>query len=172
MITPEILSYIKNERAKGTPEPLIRSNLLDNGWHETDITEAVSSLTLNPNSIPATINPVASAELNQYRKKTRLIVFCVLTLIDIFYLYSIGVLRLSTLSQAPASYIFTYLFINLCIAYGISYIATRNSKPKGNQFVEIGTIIAKIIGAIILTIVILIGIIFALCVFGGLGRGL
>jgi hypothetical protein len=42
MITPEIISYIKTEREKNTPDSMIRYTLLENGWSSADISEAMS----------------------------------------------------------------------------------------------------------------------------------
>ncbi len=173
MITPEIIAYIKVERAKGTPDALIHSNLLDNGWHEQDITEAISALAVNPSADVVTISKskIPSLEVQQYRRKVKWITFFILAAVDLFYLYYMGMFNRAVFYQGATTYIIlSYSFISLCIAYAIAAIATRSSSPQKNAAQEVVTIFAKIVGSIILGIAILVGIIFAICMFTGFGN--
>jgi hypothetical protein len=60
MVTPELLAFVRDEDAKGTPRNAIRSMLLTHGgWNLSNIEEAFAQVP-SPNvpSIPATPNPV------------------------------------------------------------------------------------------------------------------
>jgi len=45
MITPELLTYIKTERGKGTDEDTIKNNLLKDGWTNDDYNQALNQNT-------------------------------------------------------------------------------------------------------------------------------
>ncbi len=51
MISKQLIEYIKSERAKGVQDDIIKSNLLDNDWAESDIEEAFQRITsIDPNT--------------------------------------------------------------------------------------------------------------------------
>ncbi|MFH1455146.1 MAG: hypothetical protein ABIF22_02395 [bacterium] len=58
MINQDLLNYIENEIARGTPKNIIQSNLLSNGWNEKDIAEAFSNVALknHSNLTPPSVN--------------------------------------------------------------------------------------------------------------------
>jgi len=60
MITPELLTYIKTEREKGTDEDMIKNNLLKSGWTNDDYNQ-----TLNQNT---TQLPLSNRKSNKFIK--------------------------------------------------------------------------------------------------------
>ncbi len=53
MITQDLLNYIESEITKGTPQDIIKSNLLSNGWDEKDIAEGmINTQTKINNNVP------------------------------------------------------------------------------------------------------------------------
>lgn len=60
MINNEIVNYIKSELAKGESRQEITSSLIENGWKDTDIQEAFSSIS---DAVPNATTPQHTAEL-------------------------------------------------------------------------------------------------------------
>ena len=56
MITPELISYIKIERSKGSFDQIIKTTLLTQGWTEEDVIEAMSVVDGNDVTLGASGN--------------------------------------------------------------------------------------------------------------------
>ena len=160
MITPDIVSYIKTERAKGTSDSLIHSNLLDNGWNERDIAEAVSALATNPSLNPATMlkTQINNAELKKHRNKRTWITFAVLALIDfiiIMYMGGNGLFGVSPLS----------ILIRIVVIYGIASFASLGSGQKKTAAWTVVDSIARVIATLFIAWIIIVGLLFLYCLF-------
>lgn len=62
MTTPELLSYIKGEIAKGTSKDSITSTLTTGGWQVSDVEEAFAIISPTPTVITPQAPPIASQE--------------------------------------------------------------------------------------------------------------
>lgn len=174
MITPEIVSYIKAEKAKGTGDETIRANLLNNGWKQEDINEAMASLA-GADGAPANhaepITPEMIRALKQYRSKLRLVIFAALAIITIIFFIVNGYFSSGADNIGGAIF---FIILMLLVSYGIASIAVLGTSPRHNLALEIVGIIAKIIGAVVLLIVLLYGLLFLFCLLilsSGGGRG-
>ncbi len=154
MITPEIISYIKAERAKNIPDSTIKSSLLSNGWSESDIAEAMSSITTS-----GTPQPLAgNMDIKEHRKKLLWTTFFVLIGFDAVIILIMGGRGLFGVS--PLS-----IGLRILVIYLISSFATRGSKPGENTTKTVASSIARIIGTVLLAILIIVGLFFAYCLF-------
>ena len=63
MITKELIEYMRSEMTKGTQIANIKISLLQNGWVEKDIDEAVSAISLNMGAVPAPAPATTSAPI-------------------------------------------------------------------------------------------------------------
>ncbi len=158
MIHPEIVSYIKIEKEKNTPESEIRSNLLANGWSEQDIAEAVQSLPITKNI--QTSNP----DLKKHEKEVKWRVFCTLLVLDLVVIVifkllygTYGLFGISLLS----------IVLRVLVIFLVASFTARGSKPQKTKWKETGDVIVRIVGAIILVPVIAFIALFAFCVFSG-----
>ena len=57
MINQQILDYIKQQLQQGVSREQIKSSLMTNGWSESDINEAFTSL--SNNSVPLPQSPIS-----------------------------------------------------------------------------------------------------------------
>ncbi len=162
MITPEIVAYITSERAKGTTEPIIKANLLANGWTEADIAEALAALASG--SKPGAPSAVYSdAELRRYRLKKTWLTFAILVVADTVAIILLG-------GQGLFGVSLTSIVARLVVIYIISYFTSKGSKPEKTMAKSVGTTVIRIVGAILLAFVIGIGLLFALCLFAFSGH--
>ena len=172
MINPEIVNYIKAEKTKGTVDDTIKTNLLNNGWKQEDINEAMAAIATNRTVVGVSTNPMSPLqleEIKQYRRKIKWIVFTVLTIVYILYIAGTAS---TSISSGNAQAFIIYCIIGLLVIFSASHLATLGTSPKRNQALEIGSIILKIIGTAFLAFAIIIGLFFALCLFGYFGQGL
>ncbi len=68
MITQDLLNYIQGEIRKGTPQDIIKSNLLSNGWDEKDVAEGVLNIQTKINNDvpkPPENGPVANSSFQK-----------------------------------------------------------------------------------------------------------
>ncbi len=160
MITPEIIAYIKAEKAKNTADDLIKTNLLDNGWHEQDIAEAMVALKTDPTyaALPLVADPVTLANLKKYRNKRTWITFTILAVTDIMiilYMGGRGVFGISPLS----------IIMRIIVIYGIASFASIGSKEKKSTLHTTIDIIARSIASVAIAIMIIFGVLFLYCLF-------
>ncbi len=164
MITPEIISYIKAERAKNTPDSVIKSNLLANGWTESDIKEVMSPVNLSGVPQPS----VQTTDLKAHKNKVIWTTFFVLVIIDVLiiaWFQSVqGTWGLFGISP-------TSIIIRLIVIYLISAFSARGSSVEEKTYKTVGRTIFKVIAAIILTIIIGIGLFYLYCLFAFGNRG-
>jgi hypothetical protein len=154
MITPEVLTYIQTERAKGTPDAVIKSNLLANGWNDADITQALA-----PTGSAAAVPAITGPALDAYRKKVLWSTFMMLAVIDLIiilisklFLGSWGLFGISPLA------ILSRLLTIYCIA---SFTAHGSTTAKTSS----RSIIVKAIVSTLVIILIIAGTFFFLCLF-------
>ena len=155
MITPEIISYIKTEKAKNTPDAAIRANLLSNGWNGADISEALASLSVP--GVPGAVQ-ISAAGLKKYQTNRIWLTFFILALIDfmiIMYLGGNGLFGVSPVS----------IVVRIIVIYAISYFTAKGSKPEASTAKAVASSVARVLGAIALAFIIGIGILFAYCYF-------
>lgn len=161
MITPEIISYIKTERAKGTPDSVIKSNLLANGWSENDIVEAISSLSVSAMSgVPKPL--ISTSDLKEYRNKVKWTTFSVLIGIDILIILAFrlfsgiwGVFGISIYS----------ILIRILVIYLIASFSAHSSSKEEKTSKAVGKSVMKVIGTILVVILVGAGIFFVGCLF-------
>ncbi len=171
MITPDVISYIRIERAKNTPDSTIKSNLLANGWTEQDYAEAMAALA-NPALSQVPNRTATDAITKAYRNKVLWSTFFVLLVIDILLIgfFKIFYGTYGAFGLSPLSIILRILFILL-----VASLAARRSSIHDSQPKAVAKGVMNVIGSIIITIVVVFGIFFAGCLFlvmsGGL-RGL
>lgn len=174
MFTPEIVSYIKTERAKGTPDAAIKASLAANGWNEADITEATAQAALpttdpnmpasqanNPASVPFVPTEAGKAQAKKAMWTTfftligadALIIILMKAFVGQYGVFGIGIVA---------------VVVRLLVIYVYSYFTTR-PLPKAEKKYEpprtLGQKILKGIGTAILFILIAAGIVFVGCLF-------
>lgn len=167
MITSDIVSYIKLERAKNTPDSVIKSNLIANGWTEKDISEAMAAI-----ENPAASNMLTQASIaptKAYRRKVLWTTFFVLLGIDILIIiwFKITYGTYGVFGLSPLAIVLRILFILL-----VSSLASHRSKLEDTQSKAVAKNIMNVLGTIVLVIVISAGILFVGCLFlfsGGKG---
>jgi hypothetical protein len=155
MITPEIISYIKTERAKNIPDATIKANLLANGWNEKDIAEAIATPLTSAGQTPSKTGRPITSELKRYQKKQKWITFAGGMIL--YFLFNSSLLG----SGGTSSVIL--LIPGVLIMYLSAYIVTRGSEPQDKKWKEIAFIIIRIIGAEAITLLIAFAIAFAAC---------
>lgn len=166
MIKPEVISYIKIERAKGTSDSAIRSNLLNNGWTEKDIAEGMSSLSESSTSnVPGSLT-ILSTELKEYQNKVKWNTFGVLLVVDLLIILVIrlfygiwGVFGIS---------IYTIL-IRILVIYLIASFSSHSTSKEDKTSTAVGKSVMKVIGTTVVVILVGTGILFASCLFLFLG---
>ncbi len=92
MITPELISFIKDSVARGQSIEAIKSGLLSSGWTEVDINEAINSINtvspMPPQSAPsvstAPVAAPAQSSLPQSKSPLKAIIFTVVALAIIY----------------------------------------------------------------------------------------
>ncbi len=159
MITPEIISYIKTERAKGTPDSLIASNLLANGWSESDIAEVMSS----SSSLSDVSQPLMTdASLKERKKKAVQTTFFLLFGLDILVILGFrlfygtyGIFGISILS----------ILLRVVVICFISSFATPRPLPGDKTSKTVGQTALNIIGRALLAILIAMSIFLGGCLF-------
>jgi hypothetical protein len=161
MITPEIISYIKAERAKNTPDPVIRSNLLANGWLDSNISEAMSSASAL--GVPGVPKPlVSSADAKAHRRKVTKNTFITLLGIDILIIVAFKILygTWGVYGISPTSAVVRVLVIYLIASFSAQGTSVQDSTPNA-----IGKRILKVFGTLLIVLLVGAGILFATCLF-------
>ena len=55
MITKEVLEYLRAEISRGTPQDVIKNNIIKTGWTESDYAEMLEALNPKPTAPVATV---------------------------------------------------------------------------------------------------------------------
>lgn len=162
MVTPELISYIDNERANNTPDTTIKSNLLANGWTEADIAEAMPSTLAWGTTQQA---PASNIDQKEHEKKLMWNTFFILVGLDVL---TILLLKLSYGTYGIFGLSLPTIVVRLLIIYLISSFSVKGA-PHGTSATKLAMrSIARIISSVVMFILIATGIIFAFCLFGGL----
>lgn len=156
MISPEIITYIKSEKAKNVSESIIKSNLISNGWTANDVEEAFASL-----STPiSTTSPISiNIEHSAYQKKIKFTIFIILS--SLFFLSIITSLFTLKLNYS-IQILFTSL-VDILIAYVSAAIVSKGARPKDAKWKNVLDLIIRLIGASFIFIFIFLTIAFATC---------
>ena len=160
MINPEIVSYIRTEKEKNAPDSLIRSNLLANGWTESDISEAIASLSMPAGSVSMT--PSLNIDLKEYRKKIKWTTFFTLLGIDILIiavfeiLYGISGVFGLTLSSIIGRIVVIYL---------VAAFAAKGASPEEKRSKAIVKGIGRVVASMAMAVMIGVGILWITCIF-------
>ncbi len=162
MITREIISYIKSEKEKNTPDTEIVSKLEANGWDRKDIQEAFASF-VNPVGSDVPRPPLDSIELKKYRASKKWTIFVILIALSVVYW---GQVVFNTRDGAAFLGLGIFIIPFLAVAYFAAYFSVQNTEPFDEKWKEVVDTIARAIGAIVITAVLILGILFATCLFG------
>lgn len=148
MVTTEIISYIKTERARGVSDSTIKSTLSASGWSEKDISDAMVTL----------VAPMAGVK--EYERKVKWIIFAVWIAL---YVLMIMPLIFSILSSPPFLLVATvWAFLATYIA---SYVVAKGSEPNTKGIKEIMSFIMRIIGAGAFIFILTFPLLFVGCLF-------
>lgn len=71
MVTPELITYVRSERANKVAEDLIRKNLFDNGWNPDDVNQVLYDTS-------STISNIASQSIQNKPKSKSKVISCLL----------------------------------------------------------------------------------------------
>ena len=162
MITPEIIAYVKLERSKNTSDSVIKSNLLANGWNESDIAEAMQSVSLSGVPKPS----VNFVDLKKHRDKVLWTTFFVLLIVDVLIIAWFMLVQgtWGIFGISPAS-----IVIRLLVIYLFSAFVARGSSTEEKTSKAVGKTILKILGTLFMFVGIAVGLFFAFCFFAASG---
>jgi hypothetical protein len=162
MITQDLITYIRLERAKGTTDAVIRTNLASQGWTPTDIEEGINFIGGKPAS---TVQTVTSPDLKKYRRSRMWAIFIVVLVVNFAIFGGTGALSEGSLLGGSGLLLIGYALIMLLASFVASnLLGTRATGAKDILYTAAGCI-----AAFVLTWVFSLGLFFFTCLFGGLG---
>lgn len=149
MVTKEIFLYIQSERAKNTPDEVIKSSLIANGWSEKDVVAALSQASL--------VQPVLDAKAE--KGKMLWTTFFSLLAVDLLLVLGIrffygrwGLFGISLIS----------ILVRVLVIYLISSFSVHGSTVGDKNIVNS---IFRVIATVIVVITIAVGIFFIYCLY-------
>jgi hypothetical protein len=166
MINSDIIIYIRNERAKGISDAVIRASLASGGWNEADLAEAFAQASKAP--LDKNVNKVVTPELAKYRKDRKWLIFTILMIVP--FLYAI-VLVINDLSNPYGGGIrnpgvlLLYFGPFILGGYFGAVIVSKYMKPQNTRAKEFWYILGHIILGAILTLTLGGALCFATCIF-------
>lgn len=163
MVTPELITYIKLERSKGTADALIKANLASQGWSGIDFDEAVYAID-NGGVIQPKGKQVAP-ELKTYRSNYKWLLFAVGTVTAFGILFGTSGFNLGTASFGAISLLAVASAV--IAVYVSAYVISGMMKPQTSLIANILYFIVNLILTIVLSYILGFGIFFVLCIFVG-----
>ena len=160
MVTPELIEYIKTERARGASADSIRQSLMtQGGWSSADIDEAISRASDTNASRSVVNDPFVLA----YRRKRAIIIFIALVVI-------VTVLNVTSgLNFQGIGALASLIAIGTAII--ASRLAVRSAVPQSGPWMEAAMLFGEIVFAAAITLGLGFVFFFAYCVFAGVFLG-
>ena len=174
MITPELLSYIRSEKAWGVSDEKIKAAVISQGWNAGDYEEATIELSKPPAEQKKM--PV-SPEIKEYRRRMTWTVFGLLMIVPVVFSFSMFGSAFSSPSASWSGLAPTLIMYLVAIVLG-GYLSARfvasAVKPSDETWKEVLKVIGLTFLGYILFIFIGGVIFFVTCLFlvstgGGLG---
>lgn len=153
MITPEIISYIKNERGRGISDLVIRSTLAASGWVEKDISEA----------LVASVSSMSGVK--EYQRKVMWFIFAVWITPYVFWVTASVISSSWYFSMQQMLFMIMVTIAAFLIVYAASFVVAKGSEPNINKSKEVIDIIVRIIGAGGIILFLSIALLYAGCLF-------
>lgn len=154
MITPELVTYIKNERAKGLADDTIKAALLSQGWTEADFREAVDTI-MGIKVNTAQVSKGASPELKAYRRQKKWIIFMLEMVCIFLYWFAVSINAGADATLRLFMNMSVFIVVPLLAAYLSAWIVSIGLSPRKTSagefwytvgFTMIGLIVCTVIG--------------------------
>ncbi|MEN9912605.1 MAG: hypothetical protein RLY66_13 [Candidatus Parcubacteria bacterium] len=162
MITPELIAYIKSERAKGIDDKVIKATIVSQGWLANDFDEAVLSMT----GISKKLSEPVTPEVEKYRKDKKWFTFAVLMIFPVIYVvYVFGMFNSAAFFSSSNAFLWILLYgsgISGSVYLG-ARIATATARPQTSKGKEVINTIGYVLGGGILSGLIFLGLFFVTC---------